>query len=209
MSHFTVMVIGNDPESQLAPFDESIEMPRYVKYTKEQLIEKAKKWNEDYKNGTYAEYLENPVKYAENCGNVRHLEYLKTEFPLKLKMTDEELYQNEIEGYDPDEISPEGGVYSTYNPKSKWDWYELGGRWQGMIKTKDGKSVDEAIKSEIANLDEICTFAVLKDGEWYERGKMGWWAIVSDEDAEWEVKQKELIASLPDDAFISIYDCHI
>jgi hypothetical protein len=23
--------------------------------------------------------------------------------------------------------------YSTYNPNSKWDWYEVGGRWNGMI----------------------------------------------------------------------------
>lgn len=23
--------------------------------------------------------------------------------------------------------------YSTYNPKSKWDWYQLGGRWDGML----------------------------------------------------------------------------
>lgn len=27
---------------------------------------------------------------------------------------------------------------STYNPKSKWDWYTIGGRWQGMLTLKAG-----------------------------------------------------------------------
>lgn len=26
---------------------------------------------------------------------------------------------------------------STYNPKSKWDWYQLGGRWRGFFKLKE------------------------------------------------------------------------
>ena len=40
MSHFAVMVIGEDQEKQLAPFDENIELPCYVAYTKQQLIDK-------------------------------------------------------------------------------------------------------------------------------------------------------------------------
>ena len=60
MSHFTVMVIGENPEEQLQPFDENLEVPQYIKYTKEQIIEKIKKELEDYKNGTYAKYLANP-----------------------------------------------------------------------------------------------------------------------------------------------------
>lgn len=34
------------------------------------------------------------------------------------------------------EVKVEDGKYvsySTYNPKSKWDWYEVGGRWNGFI----------------------------------------------------------------------------
>ena len=41
------------------------------------------------------------------------------------------------------EVKPykdEYGEESTYNPKSKWDWYEIGGRWSGLLKLKDGKS---------------------------------------------------------------------
>ena len=26
---------------------------------------------------------------------------------------------------------------SVYNPKSKWDWYQIGGRWRGYFRLKD------------------------------------------------------------------------
>lgn len=29
MSHFVTMVVGDDPEKQLAPFDENLEVPEY------------------------------------------------------------------------------------------------------------------------------------------------------------------------------------
>lgn len=39
---------------------------------------------------------------------------------------------------------------TNYNPDSKWDWYQLGGRWEGYcLLTKDGKTPD------IAKLEDI------------------------------------------------------
>ena len=226
MSHFTVLVIGENPEEQLAPFDESIDMPQYVRHTKQDLIDKGKKDMEWFEKNRYAEYLANPEKYVSECkGNNGHIKYITEEFPLRLKRTDEEIYQDEISRYEPKEIGSDGEVYSNYNPKSKWDWYSLGGRWSGMIKLKDGATgtigrsgvfynktgIDSAKKGDIENLNDLITFAVLKDGVWYERGKMGWWAIVTNEvdETEWETKVKELLNDLPDDTLISIYDCHI
>lgn len=57
----------------------------------------------------------------------------------------------------------------------------------------------------------ISTFAVLKDGSWYERGKMGWWACVSDEkeDSVWEDEFNKLIKDLPEDTLLTVVDCHI
>lgn len=57
----------------------------------------------------------------------------------------------------------------------------------------------------------ISTFAVLKDGKWYERGDMGWWGCVSDEkdQSDWNAEFKDLIDTIPDDACITIVDCHI
>lgn len=57
----------------------------------------------------------------------------------------------------------------------------------------------------------ISTFAVVRDGKWYERGKMGWWGVVSDEkdDAEWSRQFAALLDELPDDTLLSVVDCHI
>lgn len=55
------------------------------------------------------------------------------------------------------------------------------------------------------------TFAVVKDGQWYEQGRMGWWGIVLDEkeDDVWTDEFAKLIDGLPDDTLLSVYDCHI
>jgi len=60
-----------------------------------------------------------------------------------------------------------------------------------------------------AKNNAISTFAVIKDGKWYEKGKMGWWACVSDEKENWNEEFNNIILNLPDDVLLSIYDCHI
>lgn len=57
----------------------------------------------------------------------------------------------------------------------------------------------------------ISTFAVLKDGKWYEKGEMGWWGMASNEDDQdtWNKKFNELIKDLPDNTVLSLVDCHI
>lgn len=281
MSHFAVMVIGENPEKQLAPYDENIEVPQYC----------AEEVSEEQINRLRDYYSDDTSGYASF-----------------------EIYAWEEEKY----MRGEDGVwrrYSTYNPKSKWDWYQLGGRFSGaFIKLKPNATgimgeanwpndykngVDAAYKKDIdfkairdeaadkarklyrrvvsffnGNIPEIiswgivlndkeyealsikgkrefyhnqkgvsewhkskefwhydlesfqCTeeeyvkqavshafvpFALVKDGEWYERGRMGWWAIVTDEmDADvWVEKVSKMIEELPDDTLISIYDCHI
>jgi hypothetical protein len=204
------MVIGENPEEQLRPFYENLETPRYVKYTKEQLIEKGKKDIERYKNGLYAEFLKDKEAYSIGC-NVNHLNYISNEFPNHLTWSDDEIYADEIKNYEPNEIGSEGEVYSDSNPNSKWNWYSLGGRWSGSIELNNSKKVDSAIKKNISNLNDIVCFSIIKDGKFYEIGRMGLWGFVSDEkdESEWENEFKKLISDLPDDTLISIYDLHI
>lgn len=86
MSHFTVTVAlpGTIAESDieaelakvLAPFDENLEVPRYVKYTREQLIEKGRQGIAEFRDAGYAKYLKDPVAYIEGSSNIAHLEYL-------------------------------------------------------------------------------------------------------------------------------------
>src|SRR5208337_1574697 len=53
---------------------------------------------------------------------------------------------------------------------------------------------------ERARKGAFSTFAVVKDGQWYERGEMGWWGAVHDEKDEdqWLEQFSDLIDSLPD-----------
>lgn len=55
------------------------------------------------------------------------------------------------------------------------------------------------------------TFAVLHEGKWHERGEMGWWACVSNEkpEGQWEREFSRLLDGLPDDALLTVVDCHI
>ena len=49
-----------------------------------------------------------------------------------------------------EETDAEGNIYTTYNPDSKWDWFEIGGRWSGFLKRKDGEKVNSDF---VKNLD--------------------------------------------------------
>ena len=102
-------------------------------------------------------------------------------------------------------IGDNGELYSTYNPNSKWDWYQVGGRWSGMLKTKNENYVNITKKKNILNLREIIPFALIINGKWYEKGKMGWWGFVSDkkEENEWEDEFRQLIDKLPNETELS------
>lgn len=110
MSHYSVLVIGDYPESQLEPFDENYAVePYYVgdvsEAEKERMLSYYKK--EGFEYNTFEEcYAEKGYEWNGNAYILEDGEWRK---------------------------------YSTYNPDSKWDWYQLGGRWTGcFIKLKDG-----------------------------------------------------------------------
>jgi hypothetical protein len=106
-------------------------------------------------------------------------------------------------------------LYDNTNPNGKWDWYSLGGRWSDFFKIKNKETcLDCALKKDIdfegMKAEGFSpTFAVLNNGKWYESGSMGWWGIVSNEDISWDSKFQELLASIPDDTLLSVYDCNI
>jgi len=74
--------------------------------------------------------------------------------------------------------------------------------------------VDVCRKADIDPDQEITTFAVITpDGQWHERGSMGWWAIVTDEketQREWDKKFcQRFINSQEEDTTFVLVDCHI
>ena len=57
----------------------------------------------------------------------------------------------------------------------------------------------------------LTPFAFLKDGEWVEKGEMGWFGCVSNEKLkyDWSAQFRDMFEALPDDTLISMVDCHI
>ena len=222
MSHYTVAVFtekgGKTLEELLTPYDENMDVPRYVKFTKEQLIKNVRAGLQNYLvSDLYKEYSSDPAAYKEAHGhNPGHIEYLEVEFPKRLLWSDEELYKNEILYYEESEIGENGEVYSTYNPNSKWDWYVVGGRWDGMLKLKLSHSEKECNSALVKNIDftDFCTRAVLlPDGQWHEPGEMGWWGMSSEtkeEHDDWvSTYNSRFIETANPEWTITIVDCHI
>lgn len=98
------------------------------------------------------------------------------------------------------EYNDEKGAYGYYhNPDAKWDWWVPGGRWEGYLKEKEG-CLSNMTYFDAVDWDnmEIPFCLVDTDGNWHEKGKMGWWACVSDEKDgdEWENEVKSYIKRL-------------
>lgn len=73
-----------------------------------------------------------------------------------------------------------------------------------LLRDREGFADDARLAAGV-------TFAVIKDGVWYERGQMGWFGCVSHEKdkGEWYMQFCELLSDVPDDTLLSVYDCHI
>lgn len=248
MSHFMITValpseveaseaaLQKSLEEALAPFEEELETPRYVEYTKAELIAKGRKRIEDYRTGLYAEYLADPAGYLEKYShNAHHCRYISEEFPEKLTWNDDQVYADQLTWYEPEDIGAEGEVYSDRNPNAQWDWYSVGGRWQGKWRFKSkpdyeylqshvswGVNKDEhELATDCGRVDDIAAETIDSawgylnlDGKWIEKGKMGWFgfsdADESDEaEAKWKKAYLDWIVSLPKDTWIVNVDCHI
>ena len=85
------------------------------------------------------------------------------------------------------------------NPNAKYDWYSEGGRWSGYLTNKEGKTTDCDLLTEV-DWDKTDTPFCFVDanGEWIERGQMGWFAMVANEKKKetWDEEFKSYVQSL-------------
>lgn len=103
MSHFTVMVIGDDPEGQLEKFDENISVDEY----EEGIV------SDENKQEMLDYYAQKGCMFSsfDTC----YKQFGKEWDGGRCRKDENGIWR----------------AYSTYNPDSKWDWYVLGGRWSG------------------------------------------------------------------------------
>ena len=117
MSHFTVLVTGPNVEEQLQPYHEfecTGEDDQYVSDIDE-TEESLKDFEEHGEGRTFLEFIE----YWTGAT-------LLTSPPLPSHKFNY-ILQNEDGSYK---------VIRRTNPNSKWDWYQIGGRWSGFFKLK-------------------------------------------------------------------------
>ena len=86
--------------------------------------------------------------YDENLEVEPYLKLTNDEAIVKAKeeyddnYSEKELIKNYADDYG--YIILDDGLYSTYNPNSKWDWYSIGGRFDGDLDLTD-EGIEEAI----------------------------------------------------------------
>lgn len=145
MSHYTLLVLSHSPqeiETLLEPYNEALDdEPRWALvasspgewWATKSLIQSGKltgepSWQEaiDAYNSVYPEE------------------------PLTLAGPDHEPSPEDVE----EQVSKieDGKLYTvtTYNQLSKWDWYQIGGRWSDMLLLKEGHSGNRGSRSWVS-----------------------------------------------------------
>ena len=125
MSHYTVLVIGKNPEKQLAPYHEyecDGEDDEYIQDIDE-TESKIKEFEKDHSKvskGDYSKYETFEQYLTEYCG-------------IKEKGGEEDKWGY----YEKDKKGNIIKVINRTNPNSKWDYYRLGGRWNGFFNLNE------------------------------------------------------------------------
>ena len=130
------------------------------------------------------------------------------------------------------ELDKKGNALSTWNNKAIWDWFVIGGRWNGRLtgvgKDKEGdinatdleenmlKVSDFLIKYD-KNTDEMGCHCVIKHGKLISAGRHGWFGTFSPKnkkltekevEAKWEKRFRGLFNSAKKDYVVNV-DCHV
>ncbi len=259
MSHFTVLVIGDNPEKQLAPYQEydcqddfpeeclefeNIEEEYRKKYDTEsrkiEYCESHSSWGMELseenftkiKNIEVGESIDLELKgkgmhyFTEeklyNCyypidgkrskddfwvrvskvletnhpdrnicfeGKIKVMKTSKpNDIPLKEYYPNFPVFLKEYAGYEKDKKNGEYGYW--HNPNSKWDYYRLGGRWNGYFKLKEefrnegkvGEASWDSKEAETMTTDqakkEHIDFSL--DKEEYKKAQRFWEIVIED-----------------------------
>ena len=217
MTHFAVgIIVPADEmpniesfiECQMEPYDENTEAKPHVCYSVEQA----------------AAEIDRSIRRLEQViqrGDLAYdLDKCSTAIEELRRTTPEQKYQQYVASHE--DFNDEGEPISTYNTESKWDWYRIGGRWDGWItgneQTSDGGfnfgPGHETVENNVATTEQALKRAIIPhaiitpDGEWHERGQMGWFAILITENDDWEAQAREILLSYAAHHLV-ILDAHI
>ena len=192
MSHFTVLVVDTNNEKSvdewMEPFYEGIEKDRIIDWTVQDVLDYFKKENVDF-----------PYDHVDESNMI---EYLERAEDLDLSL-DTELYNKAKRFWE---------VVVDKQPLKDGEYADGFTSWYKDSYYKDTFGDKETFAKDRASLS---TFAMLLDGEWYEQGKMGWFAVsdtTSDSFKEYTKffnKTLEELKETHPHATVTLVDCHI
>lgn len=207
MSHFTVAVITKDGEVEtaLAPYDENTRVAPRIDLEAKKVLAEFKKCQAEGR-------AVRKKKFKDAKGEP---ERFWTEEKVKKILAYKTVNEYEVD-WCGGELDADGNRLTTYNENSKWDWYDdTGGRWRDAGTIPENHCmVSEYLKlvKTKKGFEKHGTFAIISHlGQWYEKGRMGWWAMVSDKKDENEVHANfiKILEAAPQNWIVTLCDCHI
>lgn len=243
MSNFTVLVIGpkgpKELDEVLAPYDEKVKFPPYIKFTcKDKAAEKKR----------LLKYYRHQLTLAIHDIN------LQNKF-IALDISDEDYFFQHTMYYNDHELNTQGEPISTYNPNTRWsswkyikklyfknvplymigmqkkhvDWNEMSrfSTDQAMvdwIRMQSNPSMSNYVKgmmydywmgetkSQYMGRKELfMTSAYILRGKWFERDKIGWWSQTIDcmDREKWINQYIKMLQQIKPDTQLTTIECHI
>lgn len=146
--HKKLIVTWKFIEDQLEPFYCNLKVKECLIYTKEEILNLWKKSYNKMKED-YEEFLKNPTEYKIKYQDFNlHLNFIEYEFPKMLNYTEEDIYNLKLKDfknsngyYRIDKKSWD--VYSRINPNSKYDYYDVWGRFLNTLIIKEESEYEE------------------------------------------------------------------
>jgi len=242
MSKFKVLVVGPESFRELSdilePFDEHLEFPSYVKFTREDIAKKRKNLLKYWKK------LHNNM--PEDTGILNRL--------LSLGKNDEDYFDAQTSSYNEHILNDNGEPVTTYNPNTKfnhWDYInDLSKRHSYITSSASLKkdidwhhininNIANAIenwpkiqKSEISDIQKLLvydfwpdetrqqyldrrklfmTHAYVLHGKWYERCSIDWWNNVYDimDRDKWIEQYMTMLKQIKPNTVLTTIECNL
>lgn len=116
-----------------------------------------------------------------------------------------------------DECHGTGKRETTYNPESKWDKFQIGGRWTGLLQELATSSRRKKYKGDIHDVatilanwkDDFTPYTIVTpDGKWHERRAFDRRGTFPSELSVWMSEAKAILTTYSSCIAI-VVDCHI
>ncbi len=225
--HFAMLIIGDSAMDNIYKYDENY-IPEGELYKKANIIEDRKLYVASVSE-MISKYNEDKETYSSAHGGEEspHMIFMKTKAEGMLTMTDEQLYDLYIEENSYLETDEDGDILVEWNNNGQFDWYVLGGRWQGILKLKPGAKsgvvgglsvfggelkngrYDGALKKDIdfdsEAMKDFWLYGYVTNTDWVDRYALG----LGDDDDTWGKQFKKVVEDIDDETMVYVVDFHV